>query len=149
MALSLRSSFRDTLVSLDISQVTITEDDLIHSIASLTSLECLMIADQHPHSSVYHTLVTDALLRRLTLIPDIDPAPRLVPRLKYLSCTSVFQFNAHLYFNFITSRVMPGMAPFHGVLRRYHGVTCNFDSVVHQKLLDLETAGGIRFQLEG
>ncbi|KAJ7138090.1 hypothetical protein C8R44DRAFT_728259 [Mycena epipterygia] len=45
-ALSLRSSFRDTLRVLEIPHVTITADDLVRSLASLGSLERLVISDQ-------------------------------------------------------------------------------------------------------
>ncbi|KAJ7147849.1 hypothetical protein C8R43DRAFT_1009720 [Mycena crocata] len=140
LALSLRSSFSDTLLSLDIRHITLTEDDLIHSLASLTSLERLLIADQD------HNLVTDSLLRRLTLTPD--PNSRLVPRLKYFSCACFLDFDANIYFNFVASRVLPGTAPFHGVLRYFYGVEHDFDAAVLQKLLNLAAKGSILFQLE-
>ncbi|KAJ7147857.1 hypothetical protein C8R43DRAFT_1108205 [Mycena crocata] len=143
LALSRRSSFSETLLSLDIRHVTLTEDDLIHSLASLTSLERLVISD--PNLSPPHTLVTDRLLRHLTLTPD--PASLIVPHLKYFICTSFFKFDAQVYFEFVASRAVPEHTLFHSVLRYFSGGDYDFDPGVHQKLLGLEATGGIRFQL--
>ncbi|KAJ7147874.1 hypothetical protein C8R43DRAFT_1195168 [Mycena crocata] len=152
-ALSLRSSFHATLRILDMHNITITEDDLVNSLAHLASLESLFIADQraiirYPD----HILVGDTLLQRLTLTPDHS----LVPRLKHLDCTSFFKFDAQVYFDFVASRVVLGTTPFHCVLRYFTRVLYSIEPLppseldpdVRQKLHDLVATGGLQFQLE-
>ncbi|KAJ7147850.1 hypothetical protein C8R43DRAFT_1108197 [Mycena crocata] len=102
------------------------------------SLERLIISDQ-PRAK--YTLVTDTLLSGLILTSDSDQTPSFVPHLNYIARSSLFKFSAQVYLDFITSRIVPGMARFPSVLRQ-------FDSTVHQKLLDLVGTGALKFQLE-
>ncbi|KAJ7147846.1 hypothetical protein C8R43DRAFT_1108193 [Mycena crocata] len=129
-ALSLRSSFCNTLRSLDIRYIVITGDDLIHSLASLASLRQLVISDQLNEE----ILVTDALLRRLALAADLNSC--LVPQLEFLDCTSLFQFSAEAYLDFAMSRITHGTALLQGVLRDFSDGSCQFEVANHQTLLD-------------
>ncbi|KAJ7147840.1 hypothetical protein C8R43DRAFT_1195090 [Mycena crocata] len=134
-ALDLRSSFCNMLRSLDIRYVAVTQDDLIHSLASLVSLTQLVISDQLDEiSGITEILVTDALLRRLALTSDSDSC--LVPQLEFLDCTSLFQFSADAYLDFAMSRVTHGTTWFQGILRDFSGRSCRFEVANHQPLLD-------------
>ncbi|KAJ7138115.1 hypothetical protein C8R44DRAFT_868449 [Mycena epipterygia] len=142
-SLSSRSSFRDTLRVLELPHVTITADDLIQSLASLGSLERLVISDQYgsPNYRIpKHCLITEALLLRLASTPDSSDST-LIPKLNYIACTSFFNFTAHIYFDFITSRVAPGRPSFQAVLRRHRHSSYHFDPEVAQKLMDLVETG--------
>ncbi|KAJ7147867.1 hypothetical protein C8R43DRAFT_1237068 [Mycena crocata] len=151
-ALALRSSFNDTLRVLDIRHITITEEELVVSLAYLASLERLVIADQREiFGARDHILVGDTLLQRLTLTPDHIQA-RLIPRLKQFDCTSFFKFDPQVYFDFVASRIVPGTIPFHSILRYFARLawerdvpTPEFDSVIRQKLLATD---GLQFELE-
>ncbi|KAJ7147860.1 hypothetical protein C8R43DRAFT_1129417 [Mycena crocata] len=143
-ALALRSSFRNTLRILDIGQVIITAEELMICLASLLMLERLIVSDQKIWSMGDHVLVTDALLLQLTLTPD-SFAP--LPHLRYFDCTSCFRFDAKIYLDFVTSRVALGGKPFHSILRPFQGRKYKLDTEVHQKLLDLVTKGGLRFDV--
>ncbi|KAJ7453147.1 hypothetical protein FB451DRAFT_1520288 [Mycena latifolia] len=147
-SLSMRSSFGDTLRTLELVHVIITEDELLRTLASLPSLERLVIADQHDiHEHSDHTLITDALLRGLAAIPTSSDLC-LVPKLKYFACSSFFEFSALVYFDFISSRVGPDRTPFHSVLRYFSGTACEVEPVVLSKLLELVDKGELKFQLE-
>ncbi|KAJ7453193.1 hypothetical protein FB451DRAFT_1520400 [Mycena latifolia] len=147
-SLAMRSSFRDTLRSLELRHVIVTEGELFGFLASLASLERLVIADQH---NIYrhpdHILITDALLLGLTRTPN-SPDFCLVPRLKYFACTSLFKFSAHAYLDLIASRVGPSRPPFHGVLRHFSDTSSELDPVVLHQLLELTGKGQLIFQLE-
>ncbi|KAJ7138096.1 hypothetical protein C8R44DRAFT_766819 [Mycena epipterygia] len=145
-SLSSRSSFRDTLRVLELPYVTITADDLIQSLASLGSLERLVISDQAALRKPAHILVTDALLLRLTSTPDSDST--LVPMLNHLTCTSFFEFTADIYFDSIASRIAPDRPPFQAVLRRHGCSSYHFDPNVTLKLMDLAETGELQFVLD-
>ncbi|KAJ7138125.1 hypothetical protein C8R44DRAFT_868455 [Mycena epipterygia] len=147
-ALSLRSSFRETLRVLEISHITITADDLVRSLASLGSLERLVISDQAAvMRTPAHILVTDTLLLRLTSTPDTSDST-LVPKLNHIVCTSFCNFTPQIYFDFIASRITPGRLPFQAVLRRLGTSPFEFPPEVHQKLWDLVKRRELRFLLE-
>ncbi|KAJ7453200.1 hypothetical protein FB451DRAFT_1565745 [Mycena latifolia] len=147
-SLSMRSSFRDTLRTLELRCVIITEGELFGSLASLASLERLVIADQHDiYQHPDHILITDALFLGLTS-PTNSPHLRLVPKLKYFACTSFFEFSAQAYFDFIASRIDSGREPFHSVLRHFPFTSCELEPAVLDKLLELVDKGQLKFQLE-
>ncbi|KAJ7147822.1 hypothetical protein C8R43DRAFT_1108180 [Mycena crocata] len=127
--LSHRSSFGDTLRSLNICYVTITEDDLILSLTSLSSLQCLTISDERWGV----VLLTDALLRRLTLTSD--PGSSLATQLKFLDCTSVFKFSTQAYLDFAMARTAHAPS-FRGILRDFFGRSCRFEAAKHESLVD-------------
>ncbi|KAJ7202399.1 hypothetical protein GGX14DRAFT_654411 [Mycena pura] len=114
-SLSMRSSFHNTLHSLDLEGIHIAEDELLRSLASLASLESLAIADQ-PAISVNGkikkiNLITNSLLLRLTWTPNSsDVCP--IPRLTRLSCITRFKFNPRVFRDFLASRVALNGAPF-------------------------------------
>ncbi|KAJ7177235.1 hypothetical protein C8R43DRAFT_974562 [Mycena crocata] len=139
LSLSRRSSLCNTLRTLDLRHVTITEDELLCSLASLRSLENLLVADQegirlgrhHLHS---HVLVTDELLARLALTPD--PSACVAPHLKYFALTSFFKFDAHAYVDFALSRTPHGATSFHAVLHDFANNSYRFESAHPQPALD-------------
>ncbi|KAJ7926207.1 hypothetical protein B0H13DRAFT_2313777 [Mycena leptocephala] len=143
-SLSSRSSFQNTLRILEFSGITITEEELVRSVVSLTSLERLVISDQ-PADNLNHILITDYLLVRLTRNPD---TPVLCPQLKYLGCTSFCRFSAEVLFDFVASRVVPGKGPFQSVIRRLGGASVEFEPQTFQKLQELVQKGDLRFCLE-
>ncbi|KAJ7453174.1 hypothetical protein FB451DRAFT_1373894, partial [Mycena latifolia] len=147
-SLSMRSSFKDTLRTLDLRHVIMTEGELLHSLATLASLECLIIGDQHRlYKLPKHILITDALFLGLTSIPN-SPDSCLVPELKYFACTSFFEFSAQAYLDFIASRVIPGRAPFHSIIRYFSGTSHELELGLLSELLELVDKGELNFQLE-
>ncbi|KAJ7438210.1 hypothetical protein B0H11DRAFT_1884695 [Mycena galericulata] len=151
-SLSLRSSFCDTLRILEISHVSITEDELLRSLASLAALDHLAISDQRIINDIPHpalVLITDTLLMRLAWKPN--PVRCLVPRLQHLHCTSFFTFTPRVYLDLIASRTTLPTAPvFQAVLSRLaNGDTAQeFDPEVHQRLVELVEEGQLEFILE-
>ncbi|KAJ7147819.1 hypothetical protein C8R43DRAFT_1009675 [Mycena crocata] len=129
VGLSHRSSFSDTLQSLNIRHVTITEDDLILSLTSLSSLQRLTMSDQQRGG----ILLTDALLRRLALTSDHDSS--LVTQLNFLDCTSVFKFSTQAYLDFAVARTAHAPS-FHVKLRDFSDRSCRFDAANHQRVLN-------------
>jgi hypothetical protein len=148
-SLSMRSAFRDTLRTLELPHVIITEDELVRSLSSLDSLEHLVISDQLKTDSIpRNVLITNSFLLRLTTTPR-SPESRLVPKLKYFgACTSFFNFEAEVYLNFIVSRIEPDGAQLHVVLRHFFGDPCELESDVLLALLALMRQGKLQFQLE-
>ncbi|KAJ7649113.1 hypothetical protein DFH06DRAFT_558040 [Mycena polygramma] len=146
-SLSSRSSFHDTLRVLDISAVSITEDELVRTLACLGSLERLSIADRRTDALqdvTEHILVTDSLLRLLTYTSDL---PILVPQLKFISCTSLCRFSTQIFFGFVASRAEAGRG-FEIALGRFREAKGDFEPGVLQKLSDLVTAGALQLHLE-
>ncbi|KAJ7202364.1 hypothetical protein GGX14DRAFT_654294 [Mycena pura] len=119
-SLSMRSSFHNTLHSLDLGRIHIAEDELLRSLASLASLESLAIADQ-PAISVNGkikkiALITNSLLLRLTWTPSSsDMCP--IPRLSRFRCITRFWFNPRVYRDFLASRIALNGAPFEASIR--------------------------------
>ncbi|KAJ7203629.1 hypothetical protein GGX14DRAFT_150507, partial [Mycena pura] len=103
-----RSSFHRCLKTLMIGHVIITERKLVQVLSALESLESLSIADQYrrlAESESDGTLVTDSLLRALTLSSTPGPKGRLVPRLRHMSCSTFLHFSAAILADFLASRL--------------------------------------------
>ncbi|KAJ7121847.1 hypothetical protein C8R43DRAFT_72627 [Mycena crocata] len=98
-----RSTLNQHLTALNIRAI-ITDEELLQCLAVLPLLEVLIISDIARPSE--HAVVTDLLLRRLTW--KADAATCLIPHLHYFNCTSCFKFTPDAYWNFLTSRLVPG-----------------------------------------
>jgi hypothetical protein len=144
-SLSSRSSFHDALRVLELSNVTITEDELVRSIMSLASLERLAILE-HREMRTNHALISDSLLLRLTRHSDKSDLS-LVPQLKYFRCTSLCRFSAQVLFDFMASRVVPGKGPFQTVIHRRDDASIEFEPQTFQQLQALVQKGDLRFDL--
>ncbi|KAF8142706.1 hypothetical protein K438DRAFT_1994707 [Mycena galopus ATCC 62051] len=118
-----RSSLDASLTSLEIARTTIDADELVACLAVLPLLEQLVVADDN---DVPHNLITDSLLRRLTWTPD--PAC-LVPRLDFVALTSLLDFSEDVYWDFVTSRLIPA----------------RWDEEFFSKGQDLEARGELNF----
>ncbi|KAJ7744640.1 hypothetical protein B0H16DRAFT_1889596 [Mycena metata] len=123
LRLSTRSSFSEHLNSLDIAQAILKEHELFECLHVLPALTQLTIAD-HPAAHVKQirrratvaedaVLITDSLLRRLTLDPDSDSdsdssSVGLVPHLNSLSLTSFLAFDDSVLSAMLLSRLRIG-----------------------------------------
>ncbi|KAJ6480733.1 hypothetical protein C8R47DRAFT_596745 [Mycena vitilis] len=151
--LSSRSSFHDTLRVLNIPTVSITEDELVRTLACLDSLERLIIADRRENTIgqelTEHVLITDSLLRRLTYTTDEpDLHTNLVPQLQSISCTSLCRFSTQILFDFVASRTVASRGGFEFVLARFREVKADFEPEVRQKFSELVTAGALQLHLK-
>ncbi|KAJ7138101.1 hypothetical protein C8R44DRAFT_975973 [Mycena epipterygia] len=147
---SLRSSFADTLRFLEITHVAITAEDLVRALSTLESLQRLVISDhQRPSWTLAsdYILISDALLLRLTSTPDSSDST-LVPKLNHIACTSLFQFTAGIYVDFVTSRIAPDRPPFQAFLHPLGVPPDDFDTEVLRELVDLTETGELRFVLK-
>ncbi|KAF7366554.1 hypothetical protein MSAN_00912800 [Mycena sanguinolenta] len=113
--LAARSSFNNQLWSLHLTDVVITDTELIACLLALPVLEALSISDHllsqwddNESSDVdpfeyefEHHLITDALLTRLTLKPNFSP---IVPRLRILELRTLLQFDHTVFLEFLVSR---------------------------------------------
>ncbi|KAJ7779336.1 hypothetical protein DFH07DRAFT_794726 [Mycena maculata] len=108
-SLSLRSSFPAHLNSLSLSDVHITESQLLECLAALPALQRLEISDhvRVRGRGINLVLITDTLLRALVWTPTHEP-PALSPRLNTFRIRSRFQFDAEMYLEFVLSRIEPG-----------------------------------------
>ncbi|KAF8173253.1 hypothetical protein K438DRAFT_1850798 [Mycena galopus ATCC 62051] len=104
LALSARSDFDSHLTSLEIYEVHITEEQLLECLSSLHSLERLAISDHQIIDSAggNEFLITDHFFAQLTLIPD---SPCIVPRLSFLSCGTLSQFDDRVLLALAVSRL--------------------------------------------
>ncbi|KAJ7620103.1 hypothetical protein FB45DRAFT_1062490 [Roridomyces roridus] len=159
-ALSMRSSFRDTLRVLEIPDISISTEELIHVLVDMASLERLVISDfwhRFHWEPPQNILITNALFRRLRQGRGVAPDSslprgddRLVPRLKHLHCNTLFKFSAQAYFEFILSRIdsISTGPPFEVTLRRLGPATVgDLDPKTLGKLWDLVGQGKLRFGL--
>ncbi|KAJ7787213.1 hypothetical protein B0H14DRAFT_2955016, partial [Mycena olivaceomarginata] len=96
LALADRSRFSEHLVRLEI-RVLVTDAELLCCLPLLPRLEDLVVFD-----SPSHIVVTDTLLQALVCTSS---APPLVPRLDYLSLSSVLGFTDSVLVDVVTSRV--------------------------------------------
>ncbi|KAJ7753752.1 hypothetical protein B0H16DRAFT_1690679 [Mycena metata] len=114
LALCSRSSLHGTLQTLQIDNLAISATQLLECLSALPRLETLSVSDPSHSPSSYRNsiaenpekfLITDVLLRGLTLTPDTED---LVPHLHTFDCKTFMQFEASSYLDFISSRVGPG-----------------------------------------
>ncbi|KAJ7753741.1 hypothetical protein B0H16DRAFT_761934 [Mycena metata] len=147
LALCSRSSLHDTLRTLEIDNLTISGAQLLECLSALPRLEALSISDpNHYPSSPEKFLITDPLLRGLTLEPDCED---LVPHLHTFDCKSFMQFKASSYLDFIASRVGPGRnaaGPFQSSILHFRDI--QVDPLLVQGLNELVRRQELRFRLE-
>ncbi|KAJ7018560.1 hypothetical protein C8F04DRAFT_381817 [Mycena alexandri] len=134
LALCSRSSLHDTLRTLEIDNLAISAAQLLECLSALPRLETLSISDPNPYPSSYRNaiaenpekfLVTDILLRGLTLNPDSED---LVPHLHTFDCKTFMQFEHRSYLDFIASRVGPGRnaaGPFQSSILYFRDIQVN------------------------
>ncbi|KAK7027848.1 hypothetical protein R3P38DRAFT_953319 [Favolaschia claudopus] len=99
LALAERSVFHDSLFTLRLHQVRVTDTDLLRCLEVLPRLMCLEICDCPTEGVV---VITDKLLQGLIYNSDLSA---LVPRLEYLQLTSLFEFSEEAYLDLVVSRV--------------------------------------------
>jgi hypothetical protein len=97
LAFADRSRFSEHLIRLEI-RALVTDAELLYCLPLLPRLEDLVVFDSPPH-----IVITDTLLQALVCTSS---APPLVPRLDYLSLSSVLGFTDSVLVDVITSRVM-------------------------------------------
>ncbi|KAJ7094321.1 hypothetical protein C8R44DRAFT_860439 [Mycena epipterygia] len=104
--LAARSAFYTHLESLSLCDVVVTEPELIETLVALPSLRRLAISDHQlvKNCGAHQLLITDSLFSALTLKPD---SPHLAPRLHFLTCQSLLQFDDRAYLSFLLSRRRP------------------------------------------
>ncbi|KAJ7303620.1 hypothetical protein DFH08DRAFT_903767, partial [Mycena albidolilacea] len=96
LALADRSRFSENLVRLEM-RALVTDAELLCCLPLLPRLEDLVVFD-----SPSHIVITDTLLQALVCASS---APPLVPRLDYLSLSSVLGFTDSVLVDVVTSRV--------------------------------------------
>ncbi|KAJ7508800.1 hypothetical protein B0H11DRAFT_1962650 [Mycena galericulata] len=108
LGLAARSSFHTHLETLFLSDVVVTEAELVETLKALPLLQRLAISDHQLNRTYHHIcganqlLITDSLLVSLALKPN---SPRLLPHLHSLSCQSLLKFDDHVYLDFLLSRL--------------------------------------------
>ncbi|KAJ7917109.1 hypothetical protein B0H13DRAFT_2444639 [Mycena leptocephala] len=101
-----RSSCRETLTSLVLHRMMITDVELLVCLTGLPRLETLAIADvPSVDGSTDHIIVTDALLDELTRTAG---TAHLIPHLHVFRFTSLFRFNQQALLDVVNSRVESG-----------------------------------------
>ncbi|KAJ7021277.1 hypothetical protein C8F04DRAFT_1273960 [Mycena alexandri] len=93
--LARRSSFRTHLTILHLC-VVITDDELLRCLFVLPLLEQLVLSERAPH-----IFITDRFLRGIAVDPN---SPPIVPRLTFLSLTTVRRFSDDAYSDCLRSR---------------------------------------------
>ncbi|KAJ6579134.1 hypothetical protein DFH09DRAFT_1360974 [Mycena vulgaris] len=145
LALSDRSSFPSHLRALQLYHVIITEAELLECLYSLPCLEWFTIADHQTtaNGGVDQHLITDSLFTQLTSGPD-NPCP--VPRLRFLGCVSLLQFDDHVYLDFLSSRLdLPDPGPFESHLYWLPGHRRELDSDVAARIAELRVERKLTF----
>ncbi|KAJ6556635.1 hypothetical protein DFH09DRAFT_1491284 [Mycena vulgaris] len=102
MEFASRSSLRGNLTTLVI-HILITDEELLQCLAVLPMLTTLIVSDCGGDGR--HIVTTDTLLRRLTWTAD-DSC--LIPSLHFFAFTSLFRYTDDAYWDFLTSRLVPG-----------------------------------------
>ncbi|KAJ7088123.1 hypothetical protein C8R44DRAFT_819511 [Mycena epipterygia] len=157
IAFASRSSFHDTVTSLALQNIIITDVELLDCLKELPHLEILAVADvpnvdhsafdsQPPQAD--HIVVTDTLLRQLTWTPD---AVCIVPGLRVFCCTSLFDFTTQVLLDFVVSRVHPvqtAVARFELQLRWHPEIPPVLDAALSRKLAALQRRGDIWYSFE-
>jgi hypothetical protein len=144
-----RSSLSHSLKVLEIPNVVITEDVLAQCLGVLPALEKLVVSDQYRYYDIFNHLITDSLLRRLTWTPDPSC---LVPRLNFLVCRTMFNFDDDVFLEFVLSRLEPGRkadGPFNISLVLYNegGYECESSPALAQRLRELQAQKQVVFLL--
>ncbi|KAJ6550987.1 hypothetical protein DFH09DRAFT_1499578 [Mycena vulgaris] len=104
-ALISRSSCGGTVTSLTLRNIVIKEGHLLECLEHFPRLETLVLADIRKVTdgpTVDHIVITNTLLRRLTLTSD---GASMAPHLRVLSFSSLFRFTAQVLVDCVTSRV--------------------------------------------
>ncbi|KAJ7615256.1 hypothetical protein DFH06DRAFT_1367410 [Mycena polygramma] len=99
-----RSSCQNTLTTLNLHDMTITENDLVECLLDLPAIVELFIQDI-PSSAPYatgHILITDSLLRRLSWTSG---SACITPNLRLFVFASLLTFDDHVPLDFIVSRL--------------------------------------------
>ncbi|KAF8145772.1 hypothetical protein K438DRAFT_1871447 [Mycena galopus ATCC 62051] len=149
LALSLRSSFHNTLTKLFLYDMVIAQDELVGCLSEMKSLRELFIQDVpgDTGSDRPDILITDSLLRRIAWQPD---SSRLAPYLHHFSFGSLFLFEDNAFMEFVDSRLDSGAtrdAPFRIEAFRVFG-TPSFirnDLAVMARMTALENQGLLRW----
>ncbi|KAJ7673738.1 hypothetical protein DFH06DRAFT_1173180 [Mycena polygramma] len=140
LSLCVRSSFNKHLRSLDITDVHLSESELIECLAALPKLRVLCISDHEiPREGIQQHIITDTLLGQLT---PLIGAPCLVPGLKFVSFRSLLRFNDAVFMAFVLSRLPTPKTPadrFTLQLFSIHEHHREFESTVERQLHDLDT----------
>ncbi|KAJ7274957.1 hypothetical protein C8J57DRAFT_238371 [Mycena rebaudengoi] len=144
-----RSSLSHSLKVLEIPNVVITEDVLAQCLGVLPALEKLVVSDQYRYYDIFNYLIIDSLLRRLTWTPDPSC---LVPRLNFLVCRTMFNFDDDVFLEFVLSRLEPGRkadGPFNISLVLYNegGYECESSPALAQRLRELPAQKQVVFLL--
>ncbi|KAJ7468721.1 hypothetical protein FB451DRAFT_1257130 [Mycena latifolia] len=146
-SLSHRSSLHSHLICLELYHVLITETELVQTLSTLHSLLQLIIWDHKmiDDEGADFILITDSLLHRLTW----SPSPTcLAPRLSYLGCQTLLQFDDTVLRDFALSRVKPGRnenGPFEIELEWYPGHHRELDAGVRAQFEELQSQGEFLF----
>ncbi|KAJ7194986.1 hypothetical protein GGX14DRAFT_404343 [Mycena pura] len=99
-----RSGLERCLTVLRISDVFITEEDLIQLLSRLESLEHLEIADKEGQGTDL-LLVTDTFLRAIALPSPSSDTQHPIPRLRHFACASKMGFTVDVFIDFVASRL--------------------------------------------
>ncbi|KAJ6493170.1 hypothetical protein C8R45DRAFT_989063 [Mycena sanguinolenta] len=102
LAFSSRSSLHKSLTALDI-HIIISDEELLRCLAAVPLLNILGISDCSGRKK--NILITDNLLRRLAWRAD-DSC--LIPNLHLIFISSLFTFSDDAFYDFLTSRLVPG-----------------------------------------
>ncbi|KAJ7750815.1 hypothetical protein B0H16DRAFT_1549223 [Mycena metata] len=144
ISLSQRSSFHAHLHRLDLQKVVLLEGELLESLAGLSALKDLSIAD-HPSlslsGSVEHVLITDTLLAALTRPTD---SLGLVPELEMLECSSILCFDDSVLLDCVTSR-LDGTRRFTCQLGWLPGHARDINAAVYARIGELSAQSNLAF----
>ncbi|KAF8142692.1 hypothetical protein K438DRAFT_2112992 [Mycena galopus ATCC 62051] len=105
LSLLQRSASGDTLHSLTVHDVVITERELLECLGELPALQYLFISDYPELEGVHpaYNLITDSLLKNLTPNPG-HPGPCLVPKLMIVDLKTLGQFDDAAFVEFAVQR---------------------------------------------
>ncbi|KAJ6564636.1 hypothetical protein B0H19DRAFT_1233464 [Mycena capillaripes] len=152
LALAARSSFRDTVTSLALHGIIITDVELLVCLAHLPRLESLAIADVPKPSaddeSTDHIVITDGLLHQLTQTAD---DANLIPRLHIFRFASLFQFAPQALLDVVSSRVESGrtaVGPFQLEVHWDPDLAAALDPQIIEQLDALRRRGHISYSVE-
>ncbi|KAF8145768.1 hypothetical protein K438DRAFT_1735266 [Mycena galopus ATCC 62051] len=115
LALSLRSSFHNTLTKLFLYDMVIAQNELVRCLSEMKSLRELFIQDVPGDTGSNrpdHILITDSLFRRIAWQPD---SSCLAPHMHHFSFGALFLFEDNTFMEFVDSRLASGAthdAPF-------------------------------------